>query len=774
MKISYFESLVNTTPEVVEFSSWREFRDFFTDSPHIVTETKSDVPLFSAATFKPGTTRANKNVEVIHAVLLDFDKLHYTDAEAVRIAAHESQIDHVMYSTYSHGPTFCFRLIFRVSRPVLPSEWKRVWSSLVADTGLEKYVDQACKDPSRAYYLPSCPPEEKPFALTGFNDGWPYDVDKALKNHVELPAVAQVAEHGVDRDELLAFITDLRKTDRRMAMKMTKLAQGKAYAAPGERDNTTWAICCKLAENYPRANPESVAALFQGSLADMDGFLTLAEVEDKFARAQAGTIERLEEEARKAKEERENQIRNTLGEEGAEYTHEQIEGWKKQYGTDHFWVVQYGDAYFLFLDGDYVGPYSASSLVPAARDILAPAPVSLAAPTKGGGYKYLTAPDIVNRYGTSVTKMVYSTRAEASYPDVRKRTFYRAACTPRKLEPEYNEQVDIWLRLLGGPSAELLLDWVAASMELGSPCAALYLEGLPGTGKTMLAEGLARLWSEYGPVPLDSAMSQFNVDMTRCPLVLADEGIPEDFRGRPRTKELRQIIQARVHPIRQKYVGETSLEGCIRVVLTANNTDLLDSNAHLTINDIRAITERILHVHAGPEAKAYLQGMDQAVLSEWVHGDGIARHALWLAENRKVNKNARFLVAGGDSAMANTLTVNSGLRGPVCDWIISYLLEPRKLAQTAFAYAVACKEGELFVSAKGVSLGWNMYTTNTNALGTTSIAKALDGLSTGTVNLKVHDMEVTYYKINTELLVAWAERAGVADGDTVRRLIKTN
>ena len=74
---------------------------------------------------------------------------------------------------------------------------------------------------------------------------------------------------------------------------------------------------------------------------------------------------------------------------------------------------------------------------------------------------------------------------------------------------------------------DLLLDWIACVTVLDEPCAAIYLAGMPGVGKTLLADALARLYTLVGPTPLADVVGPFNDKLLYCPIVLADEVLPD-------------------------------------------------------------------------------------------------------------------------------------------------------------------------------------------------------------------------------------------------------
>src|SRR5688500_17207682 len=146
-------------------------------------------------------------------------------------------------------------------------------------------------------------------------------------------------------------------------------------------------------------------------------------------------------------------------------------------------------------------------------------------------------------------------------------------------------------------------------------------------------------------------------------------------------------------------------EGEIRLIHTANNKELLASSETLSTNDIAAIIDRILFVSCGPDAAAFLRTVDVAA---FVQGDAIAKHALHLAQTRKVVRGHRFLVAGESSELHRALTTSSGLRSAVCHWLVSYLLQPKKI-DSARSLLVRVKDGELLASTRGLIEHWTMY-----------------------------------------------------------------
>ena len=113
-----------------------------------MSDDKRPLPLWSPATYKPGAKRGLANVQSVTAVVLDFD-------DGTPIAkVHEAWADwpHVIHTSWSHTPWVPkFRLVVPLETPRPPEEWPRIWHWANNRTP----SDIACKDASRAYFLPA-------------------------------------------------------------------------------------------------------------------------------------------------------------------------------------------------------------------------------------------------------------------------------------------------------------------------------------------------------------------------------------------------------------------------------------------------------------------------------------------------------------------------------------------------------------------------------------------------------------------------------------------
>ena len=186
MKWSGFTDKTDNRPKPHD-DDWLQIAEKFARR-HFRTE--KDGPLFSPASFKPGSTRGKENVVEVSMLVLDFDKGHdhtqFTDHWA------ELGLAFVVYSTFSHSPEFPkWRAVFPIETAVEGPAWPDFWAR--ANEHLASGLcDPACKDASRIYYTPASEPGKEAEAFTIENVG------RFLRSD-DLPALPQEEEPEVRR-----------------------------------------------------------------------------------------------------------------------------------------------------------------------------------------------------------------------------------------------------------------------------------------------------------------------------------------------------------------------------------------------------------------------------------------------------------------------------------------------------------------------------------------------------------------------------------------------
>jgi hypothetical protein len=756
---------------------------------------KAQAPILSPGEFTPGQRRLAEHLRALHAVVLDIDHAQLLDVRRVFMPLLEGRAA-IVYSSWSHAAELaqgraCLRVILPTSRPVLPAEWQALWAATAARVGggvaqprevPRGLVDRKCHDPAHVYYVPAHPPGGETTAYFRVQHGAALDVDTMLAAGPcgDMPTTVVLDE--------LADTYARRRTDaaKDIGGRLRKLARGEAYAGPGERDDAAWRLACVLAREFPDAGETLLSAVLEPSLERMrtespgDG-ADSGRARDKIKRA----IEAAREAEDKTESDRDRRARVVLRAAGREHCYTQAEiadlmqaaGARDEIDLARRWVIQEDGNFYILEHRDgrpgYVGPFTARSLSLAAEVRLAAAESAgvMTWTEHQGKRRTLAGPEIAQRYGMVADRVVTDLAAQCSTFDGR--TLIRAPCPRRDIVPARSDVVEAWLAAACGEALPRVLDWMSVVTDLRRECAALYLYGKKGAGKGLLAHGLARIWTEGGPPDLEDVLpGSWNDRVLSCPLAFADERIPKDMRGHVRTEELRSFISARSRTLRVKYSATGEVRAALRLIIAANNQTLLQAGANLTQHDIEAIAERLLYVEVSPAGSEYLTSLPFERRERLVYGDEIAAHALWLSETRAVERNGRFLVAGGRDEVVTAMTVAGGLRSALLNWIVLWLLDPNRLAGRDAARVV---DGEVLVSARMVQECWGTYEVNMQrAPNASEMQNALKGICReGTRQLRsTWSGRARYWIVDKGQIEAWCKwHQGHTDWDEVRERI---
>jgi len=757
MKVSLFRHARDNDPIMRQYADFRTFAKEL--GPHEPRQSKTLCPAVSPAIYAPSETRANDNVIGFSYGPLDLDKL--TVEQASHCIDLAQPYTYVAYSTYSYFerlPLLSFRMFFELSREVHPEEWPDFWEALVMLMG--GYGDPQCKDLSRIYFGPFCPPKDDPtehFIRT--NEGQPIDVDKLLGNPPPLPSPGQgpKASTILSRAAFEAFAKKLSKSTTPFladqGARLVMVCQGESFASHGERDVMLYKLCNRLVDAFPDYDPTPIAEYFRPSLDRMaqehpHDYLTVDDVIAKLSTIQAQR--QREAVQRKRSDDERKRIRMRLA-----FGSDRVEPYKPdELPPEDFYYVQRANSYYVWADGSYRGPYVKDEFYAQSLVLLSPAPVQLLNISKAGNITFKPVADLMREHGVAAHKAVVDLTATETIFRTKSRTIVEAPCPLRTdLEPHFTREVDVWLRRLGGPMQHELLSWIAHLTNLKRPSVALLLTGAPDAGKSYLALTLARLWGFKQPTPLDKAMGQFNSMIADCPLILADEYLPTDMRGELRLKELRNFIQAVVRPYSRKFQPEADMVGAIRLIITANNIDLVSTREALGINDIKALSERFLSIHVGPDSAEWLATCDT---HKWLDHDLVARHALWLRDNYLWKPQGRFAIRSSSNAFALGLATKAGLASALCRWLCNFLIEPHKLGVRNNTLWVRVKRGKLLIHVKGLLEMWDAYLPGPSP-SISVLRRAIAAVSIGRTRIKDGNDQLQNYRIvDVTALKAWA------------------
>jgi len=131
-------------------SSWDDLKGLL--SFHEENPVKQDGSLWSPVEYDAGTTRGNRNVRFVEALVVDMDSEAFDNARL-------DDLEWFAYSTYSHrldDPHY--HLVLPLAEKVPASLWRVVWAELHDRIGL--VGDPQTKDPARIFYLPQHAPDQ--------------------------------------------------------------------------------------------------------------------------------------------------------------------------------------------------------------------------------------------------------------------------------------------------------------------------------------------------------------------------------------------------------------------------------------------------------------------------------------------------------------------------------------------------------------------------------------------------------------------------------------
>lgn len=776
-----------------------------------------DVPMFSPAQWMLGKTIGAQGVVAIHFGVIDLDDT--PEDKLIELLA-GLKCAHLFVTSWSHGSTEASklfekankgrkwgtatpeeratfeadaktrtrgRLIFPFTRPAVPSEWPVLWDALneKITNGLG---DTKTKDASRRYWFPSHPADPKKAPERIVRPGPPVDIDALLGDRAargqwrtDSDASAPTGDGGapggggieVTRDQLRTLAKRLHGSTNAakkvLGGAMYAVLKGEEFAESGDRNDTLFKLVCEIVDRHPLADAQKLADHFVPSLSVMMTKNTREDIVSMVERKQAG--------ARQAHAQR---IQEALGPGRVDpYTSDELDTFIDELNISgaalrHQWIIQRGKTFYVFRNGDY-RIYSKDDINGGVLRDLAPAitaGVDLFEITQKG-LRQKTPVELVRDYGSVASGgVVVDMMAKRARYDESSCAFIEAPCPLRKITAQYHAPVERWLTLIAGAKADRLRYWLASLPRLDEPCAALYLEGAPRTGKTLLACGAARLWTTERPTELDEALGTFNEALAKCPLVFGDEAVPVDARGKLRTEAIREFVQARVRPLKRKFMPNATLKGCIRLVLAANNKGLLHTTDNLTEHDIEALVERFFYLPVNPEAAAYLADVGPLETKRWLEEDMITEHIHWLYENVEVPRTGRFLVSGEASDLAADLATSTGLRSSVCQWLVGFLNNPKKFQANMLRDLVRVNAGRLLVNVRALAEAWDTYVDDDlRRPKPTPISKALAGLSTEvtmrTEKANGEKINMKFRSIRLDLLVEWAETIGYSDAEKI-------
>ncbi|NIQ91037.1 MAG: hypothetical protein GWM98_04815 [Nitrospinaceae bacterium] len=695
--------------------------------------------------------------------------------------------EHVIWTTHKHGSQVAedkprLRVVLPLASPLVPSDHASAWAGLNVLVG--GINDPRTRDVGRLHFLPSTFDESVAYAYH-FPGQW---IKLEDLPDAEARPISPDTGEALQEQALAGILNKARIMPKGHPLKdpITGLLAGEPFAEEGGRHDTAIRLTMWAASVNRRLTRATLDQLFGASLRAMSVEAAGAPTLEEIVISYEGAVEKLEKAESEYKEEKAREAREFQIKQAGHFGPYDSEDLEKIAGKNSWlleelrtrWIIQRdGTAWFLGEDGDYQGPYSRDDVPLAASEYLARVPAIRLVEATKNGFRYRPFMEIAREFGSLADRVVSDMTAQRTRYDPTTRTMYEAILPLRTdLDPEEDPEIDRWLRILGGPMYEKLINWIACCSDLKKLLCAIYFEGAPGSGKTLFAHGMAKLWTDGPPADIESVLSEFNDEIVRCPLIIADEEIPRRHR-QTATTVLRSMLSTTSRTLRRKYRPTSEVRGAVRIVLTANNEFLLDSRDVSSPDDLDATAQRFLYVSVTQEATEYLEKIPRTRKELWMK-EGIARHALWLQENHAVdNPGKRFWVEGDVSQMHRLLMTGSRWNSLCCEWLVKYLMEPKPFDQLGTGLIRRGEEkspGELLVNDQALTDHWDMYLNTKQEAETAKIGAALRAISKTTRRrqLRWEGKQIRYRSIDPDHLVSWADRYNIGDAESLLSQLK--
>lgn len=424
-------------------------------------------------------------------------------------------------------------------------------------------------------------------------------------------------------------------------------------------------------------------------------------------------------------------------------------------------IVQFRRSYYLAdpVHG-YAGPFLDSEVWAAARD-RGTFPVMV---PQGKGERRANPADFMEAFGrgghvVDVALDFCATRAHLEQTPAGPRLVRPAAPRP-PIVPEFRAEIAAWLHLLGGG---LLLDWISVATDLSEACPALWFTGAPGTGKTLLARGLAGLFGQSEPVSLEHALSRFNDALEHCPIILGDEKIPTDNRGIPLLEEFKSLVSDTSRRLEPKGLPLVTLRGAVRVILATNNVAAIRASKDLTQEDAEALSARLIHLRRDGAEAAQIQALlaAQPVQREWIDGGALCRHLAWVIQNHpSPARGPRFRLPALAGEIRDALLTQPGAGWDVCRLVYEWILQSAKAVRSggsALTSPLWIEAGGILGTTSGIAKRLEDSDVSQRGLGQAiaRVAEKTDSYTSGA--------RVRAWRFSPEKIRQWAETSGWGD-----------
>jgi hypothetical protein len=776
-----FRNVHDTTGKVIN-QSWEQWLELF--SVHDVRgkpeDTSNKAALDSAkdgeaivlGVIPSGKSRKKSNVTEVHALGLDLEDEPEDKIESVFEKL--SRFEFVVWTTHKHGSEVAngcprLRVILPFDKPIKAEQHTEAWFRL--NQLIDGLNDSKTKDVGRLLFLPSTFDKEK---------AWYYHHSGKWLSLSDLPELDKSQGSSYSSISSKTAISKIRRQIARVEKsdplkeKLVKLSNGEVFAESGDRHNSILELTMWVAAKNNELDDSAIRDLFEPSIVRMQQESDDSPDIEEVITAYKGAVEKrnVSEQEYREQQRKQAQEEQLKASSSGPYTEEDIKriasknGWEVD-DLRYRWIIQKSTVIWILNEhGNYSGPFTKDEWPASTARMLARAPIHLTEVGRSG-IKWRSLPDIFRDYSTIAHDVIADLVSTRSWFDAKTNIMREAVSPVRDIEPKFDSEIDEWLKLLCGKYYDKIVNWLACASDLTKMLCAVYFEGDTLSGKTLFAHGVAKIWTEGPPAEMGAVLSNFNDEVVRCPLILADEEIQQNQRNTV-SAAIRSMLSTTSRTLKRKYLPNAQVDGCIRLVLTANNEFLLDSKDVSSHQDLEALAQRFLHVKVGEKTAKYLEGLSRVKKEYWKE-QGIAAHALWLAKNHNIiDPGKRFWVEGDSSHMHSMLLTGSKWNSLVCEWLVKYLMNPKPF-DTKRCGLIRRGNGALLVNDQAIMDSWDLYLHTKQEAETSKIGAALRALSKDSkrIQLRFQGSRIRYRNIAIEHLFSWIERYNIGNRETV-------
>jgi len=267
----------------------------------------------------------------------------------------------------------------------------------------------------------------------------------------------------------------------------------------------------------------------------------------------------------------------------------------------------------------------------------------------------------------------------------------------------------------------------------------------------------------------------FNEQIASCPLVVGDEQVG-GYKVDP-TATIRHLLGTVRHQLKRKHRNPITVYGAVRLILAANNPELLRA-METTKEDHDAIVTRFIVLHATSKAADYLNSLGGFDYLEprWIQGDRIAKHVLHLSITRNVSSTGRRFASEVVETEAHRSVFTSKWAEHVLTWLLDFCMNPSIAdAHPQLKNHMRVGDGEFLVNANAMKLLWTSYLPNSKLEPSVmSIGKTLAVLSVdaGRVQKTLPNGDrAWFYPIDVRKLMEFSTEHGYGSTESILRVL---